>query len=100
MFTQLMRERLAKKPEILDKILPDFAPGCRRLTPGPGFLEALTEDNVDFISKQIQNIVPEGVVLEDGALVEVDVLVCATGFNAASAPPFPIVSKRSLRTMT
>src|SRR5258706_9964960 len=52
-FTNLMRERLAKKPEILKSLLPSFSVGCRRLTPGPGYLEALVEDNVDFIDAPI-----------------------------------------------
>lgn len=31
-----MRSKLAKKPEIFEALKPDFAPACRRLTPGPG----------------------------------------------------------------
>ena len=88
-----MRERLKKKPEIADFILPSFAVGCRRLTPGPGYLEALVEDNVDFVSDQISEIVPEGIVLETGRKIEIDVLVCATGFNASSPPPFEVYGK-------
>lgn len=75
-FEQGMRDRLKKKPEIFDWIKPDFAPGCRRLTPGPGFLEALVEDNVDFIRDQIVRIEPKGIVTADGKLHEIDVLVC------------------------
>lgn len=90
-FTQLMRSRLAKKPEFADFLIPNFAPGCRRLTPGPGFLEALTEDNVDFVNTPIRAILPSGVLLESGKMVELDVLVCATGFNALGAPPFPVI---------
>ncbi|KIW17912.1 hypothetical protein PV08_05107 [Exophiala spinifera] len=90
-FTQLMKSRLSKKPELMDFLLPNFAPGCRRLTPGPGFLEALTEDNVEFINTPIQAVTENGVVLEDGRPIELDVLVCATGFSATSAPPFPVV---------
>lgn len=89
-FSKDMKSKLQKKPEIIDKVLPDFAPGCKRLTPGPGFLEALAEDNVDFISKNIRRIVPSGVELEDGTVVELDALVCATGFRAGRAPPFPV----------
>lgn len=45
-----MKQRLRKKPFIFDSMVPDYPPGCKRLTPGPpGFLEALCEDNVDFI---------------------------------------------------
>lgn len=90
-FTQLMNNRLAKKPELAEFLIPSFAPGCRRLTPGPGFLEALTEDNVEVITTRIRSITPSGIVLENGEEVELDVLVCATGFNPAAAPPFPVI---------
>ena len=44
-FIQMMKKRLIKKPELLQDLVPDFSPNCRRLTPGPGYLEAITEDN-------------------------------------------------------
>ncbi|KAI5371083.1 Putative flavin monooxygenase, FAD/NAD(P)-binding domain superfamily [Septoria linicola] len=91
MFEETMRSRLAKEPEYYDRIKPEFSPGCRRLTPGPGFLEALVEDNVAFISDKISHMEQNGVVTEDGKLHEIDVLVCATGFYASAAPPFPVV---------
>lgn len=90
LFEQGMRDRLQKKPEIFDKLKPSFSPGCRRLTPGPGFLEAISEPNVDFVSDQISHIEPRGVVTADGKLHELDALVCATGFYASTAPPFPV----------
>ncbi|KAF2104348.1 putative monooxygenase [Rhizodiscina lignyota] len=90
LFTEDMRSKLKKKPEIAEKVLPDFSVGCKRLTPGPGFLEALAEDNVDFISTPIRRIVPQGIELEDGTIVELDALVCATGFKAGRAPPFQV----------
>jgi hypothetical protein len=54
-FKKLMGERLKKKPELLESPAPDFSPNCRRLTPGPGYLEALCEDNVSFIQKPISH---------------------------------------------
>ncbi|KAI5237941.1 FAD/NAD(P)-binding domain-containing protein [Aureobasidium subglaciale] len=89
-FEENMKKRLAKKPELFDWLKPDFAPGCRRLTPGPGFLEALVEENVDFVRDRITHIQPTGVVTEDGKLHEIDVLVCATGFHTGAPPPFPV----------
>jgi cation diffusion facilitator CzcD-associated flavoprotein CzcO len=89
-FTQLMITRLAKKPELGEFLIPNFAPGCRRLTPGEGFLEALTEDNVEFINTPIEAVTETGVVLRGGRAIELDVLVCATGFNAAGSPVFPV----------
>jgi len=92
-FSELMKTRLSKKPEILDSLLPGFSVGCRRLTPGPGYLEALVEDNVDFINTRIRRCTPNGVELVDGTTVELDVLVCATGFQASAPPPFDVVGK-------
>ncbi|KAK4548067.1 hypothetical protein LTR36_010787 [Oleoguttula mirabilis] len=90
-FEEGMKARLQKKPQYFDWLKPKFAPGCRRLTPGPGFLEAMVEDNVNFIRDKIVRIEPKGVVTEDGKLHEIDVLVCATGFYASAAPPFRTV---------
>jgi len=45
-FSDMMKNKLATKPEIYEQLLPSFPPGCRRLTPGPGYLEALVEPNV------------------------------------------------------
>ncbi|KAF7185047.1 FAD-binding monooxygenase aflW [Pseudocercospora fuligena] len=36
-FEQIMKERLTSKPQYFDWLKPSFAPGCKRLTPGPGF---------------------------------------------------------------
>jgi cation diffusion facilitator CzcD-associated flavoprotein CzcO len=42
-FKAIMAKRLQDKPELLNAIVPEFSPHCRRLTPGPGYLEALTQ---------------------------------------------------------
>lgn len=94
-FRAMMKTRLAKKPQIVDALTPSFAVGCRRLTPGPGYLEALVEDNVDFISEKIANINPSGIELESGKQIDLDVLVCATGFDAA-APPTGIIGREGM----
>ena len=91
----LMESRLSSRLEIAKKIKPDFAVGCRRLTPGLGFLEALTKENVEFIGTNIEKVTHGGITLIDGSEVKLDVLVCATGFNAAHAPPFPVTGLRS-----
>jgi len=49
LFTASMKQKLAQKPEIFTAILPDWAPACRRISPGPGYLEALVEPNVDTL---------------------------------------------------
>lgn len=89
-FRAAMKERLSSKPEIAEFLIPSFAIGCRRTTPGPGYLEALVESNVDFVTDPIAEVNSTGVLLETGQQVDLDCLVCATGFNVSGAPPFKI----------
>src|SRR5690349_10405322 len=85
-----MRQRLAKKPEVADLMIPTFSPGCKRLTPGLGYLKAVAEDNVDFTMTPIKAVQSDGIDLQSGRQVKLDVLVCATGYHAVSAPIFPV----------
>lgn len=89
-FAETMKSRLSKKPELLDEVLPDFSPNCRRLTPGPGYLEALQEDNVQFIRQGIKRFTETGIETVDGTHREVDAVFCATGANGDMIPPFAI----------
>lgn len=91
-FIKLMSERLKKKPEILDEIVPDFSPNCRRLTPGLGYLEALTEDNVSFIRTPIERFTKDGISTTDGIERKVDAVICSTAANIDMRPPFPITA--------
>lgn len=89
-FKENMRRRLAKKPELLEQTLPAFPPGCRRLTPGPGYLEALTDDKVDVIKTEISGVDSTGIRTADGEHRVVDAIVCATGFDTSYLPRFPL----------
>ncbi|THH13677.1 hypothetical protein EW146_g6564 [Bondarzewia mesenterica] len=97
-FKSAMVQKLAKKPEIAGYIVPSFDVSCRRLTPGPGYLESLCEDNVDFETRSIKRITPTGVEFVDGGHTELDILVCATGFDTSFRMPFDVVGRaRDLR---
>lgn len=64
--------------------------GCRRLTPGDGYLEALVQPNVTRVFNEIDRITSEGLITDDGTLHEVDVIICATGFNVGFTPSFKL----------
>jgi cation diffusion facilitator CzcD-associated flavoprotein CzcO len=76
-----MRERLARKPEIYEALRPNYPVVCKRISPGPRYLEALCEDNVEFISSGVSKVIETGLIDDDGKFTEVDVIVCATGFD-------------------
>ncbi|VUC25597.1 unnamed protein product [Clonostachys rosea] len=83
-----------KDKKILDSLMPkDFAIGCRRPTPGNGYLEALTESNVRVITDEIESIVPDGIKLKTSEIVNIDSLICATGFDLSFCPRFKLVGR-------
>ena len=91
-FIELMKKRLTDDPSLIDKLVPDFPPHCRRLTPGPGYLEALTKPNLEFIQTPIKEFTEGGITTTDGIHRPVDAIICSTGANTDFAPGFPIVS--------
>ncbi|KZT22659.1 FAD/NAD-binding domain-containing protein [Neolentinus lepideus HHB14362 ss-1] len=95
-FTQDMKRRLANKPWITKYLIPEFGVGCRRLTPGPGYLEALCEDNVTFETTHIKRITEKGIELVDGKRYDLDVIVCATGFDTSFKYSFPFVGQNGV----
>ncbi|KAL1999871.1 hypothetical protein VTN02DRAFT_3873 [Thermoascus thermophilus] len=95
-FAQNMKRRLARKPELAEQLMPSFPPVCRRLTPGPGYLEALTDDKVEVITSEIVKVDAEGILTADGKHRPVDLLVCATGFDTTFTPRFPIIGRNGV----
>ena len=92
-FRSEMQRRLAPKPEIGDHLIPEFPPLCKRLTPGPGYLEALVSRNVSVINQGIDRIDQTGIITGDGVHRLVDAIVCATGFDASFQGRFPIYGR-------
>lgn len=91
--TAEMERRLGPGNEKLKEfIIPQWSPGCRRMSPGDGYLEALVAPNVEPVLGEIEKLVPEGLVSKDGTLHKLDILVCATGYNPAFRPSFKLIN--------
>ncbi|KAF4499330.1 hypothetical protein FAGAP_4486 [Fusarium agapanthi] len=91
-----MEEKLHGRKD-LQQIIPSFAPGCRRLTPGPGYLDALQQVNVTFINQKIEEITERGIKIVSGEEVDLDVLVCATGYDVEAPPSFEVTGRNGTR---
>jgi len=85
-----MKEHSSSRPEMLESLIPEFSPHCRRLTPGPGYLEAITSANTEYIQTPIQRFTKTGIQTADGVHREVDAIFCATGANVDMVQSFPI----------
>ncbi|KAK4701577.1 hypothetical protein P7C70_g4652, partial [Phenoliferia sp. Uapishka_3] len=95
-----MESKLVNRPWLSDVIIPkDFAVGCRRPTPGNGYLEALCTEKVTVVPGGIASINETGITDEHGVHHEVDVIICATGFDVSWKPRYPLVGRegRDLR---
>lgn len=91
--TEEMHRRMGPgNEELKSRIIPTWAPGCRRISPADGYLEALVSDNVEPIFGNLSKIVPEGIVTEEGTLHKIDILVCVTGFKIAFKPGFRVIN--------
>jgi cation diffusion facilitator CzcD-associated flavoprotein CzcO len=74
-------------------LIPQYPLGARRLTPAPGFFEALAQPNVEAVTSGVKRFVPEGIELESGQILKVDAIICATGFDVSFRPRFPIIGR-------
>jgi cation diffusion facilitator CzcD-associated flavoprotein CzcO len=89
--TKEMQRRMGPGHEKLKEFIsPKWSVGCRRISPGDGFLEALVQDNVTPVFDGIERVVPEGIKTRDGKIHKLDAIVCATGFQVAFQPAFTV----------
>ncbi|KAF4311955.1 Flavin-containing monooxygenase-like protein [Botryosphaeria dothidea] len=96
-----MSRKLSSRPDLISAIIPkNFNPGCRRPTPAPGYLEALSAPNTAIYTDQLQKITPNGFINHAGIEHQVDVIICATGFDTSWLPTFPFRAyNRDLRDL-
>jgi cation diffusion facilitator CzcD-associated flavoprotein CzcO len=89
-----MRVSLGGDERLSKALIPKFPVGCRRLTPAVGYLSSLTKENVRVVTDKIVKVVPNGIQISTGEVIEIDVLVCATGFDVSFCPRFPIIGRK------
>ncbi|OAL31040.1 hypothetical protein AYO20_08461 [Fonsecaea nubica] len=94
--TAQMAAKLNHDPRLCKMLIPDFEVGCRRITPGAGYLESFTRDNVHLTQSHIDYIDQGGIKTKDGQYYELDVVICATGFDVSNRPPFPVVGRNGI----
>ncbi|KAL0633164.1 hypothetical protein Q9L58_007950 [Maublancomyces gigas] len=85
-YAKIMKRRLGGDEELAQEFIPKWSVGCRRLTPGEGYLEALQEKNASHTWSPIVKITENGIITKDGKECELDAIVCATGFDVSYVP--------------
>ncbi|GAA5063761.1 flavin-containing monooxygenase [Nocardia callitridis] len=82
-FTRYITEQVGDRKDLLDKVIPDYPPFGKRILLDNGWYATLRKDNVDLIDRSVAAVRPEGLVDDQGVRTDVDVIVWATGFDAA-----------------
>lgn len=95
--TEFARKQMAAKlnndPALCEKLIPRYELGCRRITPGSGYLESFTRPNVHLTNSDIVRIDARGIHTADGQYQAFDVIICATGFDISQVPTFPLIGR-------
>lgn len=91
---EFMTAMLRGDEKLCAQLIPDFPLGCRRMTPAPGYLESFHDPKVHLRSTPIKRVTKLGIEFEDGEILDVDAIICATGFDSSFRPAFPLVGRK------
>jgi cyclohexanone monooxygenase len=69
--------------ELRRKLTPDHPFGCKRLVFATDYLHALTRPHVEVVTSPASYLRSRSLVTDDGSELDVDVVLCATGYAAA-----------------
>ena len=76
-----LRASFPDRPDLIEKLTPDFRPYAKRIVKDPGFYAALNREHVTLHRASFERITPDGVLTTEGAFVPADVIILATGFQ-------------------
>lgn len=76
-----MQSKFADRPDLVEKMTPDYPIFGKRITMDGGLLDAYKRDNVMLETGRIDRILPNGIRMQDGSIYELDVIILATGFD-------------------
>ena len=77
--------RAISNSSLKEKLVPNFAIGCKRILQSNTWYPALAESNVEVVAG-IAEVQGNELIAEDGSRCEVDVIIYGTGFEVANPP--------------
>jgi cyclohexanone monooxygenase len=69
--------------ELRRRLTPDHPFGCKRLVFATDYLQTLTQPHVEVVSSPARSLRSRSLVTADGTELDIDVVLCATGYSAA-----------------
>ncbi len=88
--------REVEDPEVAEKLIPDYSFFCKRPSFSNTFYGTLNRENVDLVTDPIARVTKSGIETQGGEQRDVDVLICATGydvFNRTCMPGYEVIGR-------
>ncbi|MCA4135384.1 NAD(P)/FAD-dependent oxidoreductase [Arthrobacter sp. M4] len=80
-FTRYINEQLEGRPDLIEKVTPDFPPFGKRMLLDNGWYKAVARPDVTLIDEAVARIDGNRIHGVGGQVVEADVLILATGYD-------------------
>jgi hypothetical protein len=77
----MMKQHIPNRPQLWQKLTPEYNPGCKRVIISDDYYPALANPKTTLETNKIRRITETGVEMEDGTHHEHDLIVLATGFR-------------------
>ncbi|OQV09345.1 hypothetical protein CLAIMM_13475 [Cladophialophora immunda] len=91
-----MKASLKHDPDLCAKLIPEWSLGCRRITPGEGYLESFLKPNVQLVMSPVVEMTENSCIAGDGRSFKVDVVACATGFDVSNKPQWRMIGRNGV----
>ncbi len=85
-----MEQKLASRPDLIEKVRPDFPFFSKRPILDCGYYDTLLRDDVDLVVGELKSCEEDAIVLSDGSRIECEALVLATGYTLEYFAEFAI----------
>jgi 4-hydroxyacetophenone monooxygenase len=82
-FTRYIEACLEGRPDLIEKTVPSYPPFGKRILLDNGWYETLRRDNVELVTESVAAETAKGLRTAGGEEFEADVIVWASGFEAA-----------------
>lgn len=79
--TQYIVQQVDGRQDLIEKLVPGYAPFSRRLIVDNNWYRSLLKDNVELVTTPISRLTPTSIVTQDGEERPVDMIVTAIGFS-------------------
>jgi len=83
-FTRYVQQELGDRQDLLPLVLPDYPPFAKRMLLDNGWYRTLRKPHVRLIPQRLSEVRGNTLVAGDGEAIEADVLILATGYQAAN----------------